>query len=78
MKSWLKRLFNPTTGEPPLIMTKWGPVTEAARLQAAMNMRANDELKHDIERRLAKEMGSAAKGIAEARRRYPEAYQEVN
>ena len=60
----------------PVIMTEWGPVAEAARLQAAMNMKASDEIKHRVETLLAKQLGSAAKGLAEARRRYPEAYSE--
>jgi hypothetical protein len=61
--------------EKPIIMTQWGPVSESARLQAAQNMLASDELKHRVEEQLAKELGSAARGLAEARRRYPEAYQ---
>lgn len=61
-------------GEKPVIMTQYGPVSEEARLAAAMNMLASDEIKHRVEQTLAKQYGSAARGLAEARRRYPEAY----
>jgi hypothetical protein len=61
-------------GEKPVIMTQWGPVSEEARLQAAMNMLASDEIKHRVELSLTRQFGSAARGLAEARRRYPEAY----
>jgi hypothetical protein len=59
-----------------IILTPWGPVTEGARRQAALNMRADPELRKRVEEHLVKEMGSVAEGLAEAQRRYPEAYKE--
>ena len=60
----------------PILMTEWGPVNEAARKQAALNMKADPEVRRRVETFLAKELGSLAKGLAEARRRYPEGYED--
>ena len=64
--------------EPPkeriIIMTPYGPVTEVARLTAALNMRDFPDIKARVMAMLEKEMGSPEKAEAEARRRYPEAY----
>jgi len=60
---------------PVLPLTPYGPVTESARWRAAMNMKEDDELKAHVEELLSKEMGNVALGMAEARRRYPEAYE---
>lgn len=68
---FIRKLRKP---KPPVIQTPWGPVTESARLQAALNMRDNPEVKERVERLLARECGGLAAGLAEARRRYPEAY----
>lgn len=68
MKTWgwltrmRQRLVRPT---PPEIMTEWGPVTEAARRQAAENIRSDAKLRARIVDML---------GEAEARRRYPEGF----
>ena len=62
----------------PVIMTENGPVTESARLQAARNMREHPEIRRRIELALAKQLGGLGKGIAEARRRYPEAYEDLS
>ena len=51
---------------PPIISTPWGPVTEAARLQAAINLREDPA-------RLAKVIEMI--GEAETRRRYPEVWE---
>jgi hypothetical protein len=60
----------------PVIMTEFGPVTESARAQAARNMRDDPSKRADVEALLAKQLGSVALGVAESRRRYPEAYLE--
>ena len=57
----------------PIIQTEWGPVSESARKQAALNMKADPEVKHRVETLLVKQLGMA-KGLLEARHRYPEAY----
>jgi len=75
---WLRETFPSVwkTPPPPVIMTEWGPVTESARLQCAANMRADDGVKARVEAMLVKQCGSEDAGIAEARRRYPEAYED--
>lgn len=60
--------------ETPVIQTQWGPVDESARFQAAINMLAHPEVKARVEQALAKKFGSVARGLMEAKRRYPEAY----
>jgi hypothetical protein len=62
----------------PIIQTENGPVTESMRLQAALNMRAKPEIKAAVEAQLAREMGSIVKGLMEARRRYREAYEDLD
>jgi hypothetical protein len=60
---------------PILIETAWGPVTESARRQAAINMREDANLRLRVENLVIKECGGdILKGQAECRRRYPEAY----
>lgn len=71
-------LLGKSKEDKPVIMTEFGPVNEAARLQAARNMRASDEVKYRVEQALAKEMGSAQRGIQEARKRYREAYPDLD
>jgi hypothetical protein len=61
---------------PPVIMTQWGPTTESARKQAAINMKLDPDKKRAVEALLAKEMGGVAQGLMEARRRFPEAYED--
>ena len=61
---------------PPIIDTPWGPTTEGARLQAAMNMKADHVLRGKVEELLMRQLGSIEAGMDEARRRYPEAYTE--
>lgn len=60
----------------PVIMTENGPVSEDARLQAATNMRLDPAVRARVEALLAKQYGSVARGLAESRRRYPEAYED--
>ena len=67
--------FRKDTGA-PVIQCEHGTVTEAARLRAAMNMREDPEKRAAVEALLAKQLGSVALGMMEARRRYPEAYGE--
>lgn len=72
----------PTVGQlkpgsgPPQILTPWGPTTESARLQAAINMRADPVLKAKVEELLIRQLGSFEAGVEESRRRYPESYQD--
>jgi hypothetical protein len=73
-RSRVRSFFLGTKQDKPVIMTEHGQVTESMRFQAAMNMRLKPEIKAAVEGQLAKELGSLAKGIMEARRRYPEAY----
>jgi hypothetical protein len=49
-------------------------VPEGARVQAAVNMRKNPALRAEVEALLGRKLGDPAKGIAESKRRYPEAY----
>lgn len=48
----------------PVIQTEWGPVTESARLRAALNMKADPEVKARVVNLIGEKM---------ARARYPEA-----
>lgn len=58
----------------PVIKSQHGITSEEMRLQAACNMRLRPEIRIAVEQKLSKELGSVARGIAESRRRYPEAY----
>jgi hypothetical protein len=62
----------------PVIETKWGSVTESARRGAAENMRTDPEKRRAVESLLARQLyrGDLELGVAESRRRYPEAYQD--
>jgi len=61
---------------PPIIMSAYGPVTESARRQAALNMRDDPILREAVIARLCAEMGDPMAGLKEAQRRYPEAFEE--
>lgn len=67
MRAWdfIRRLRRRVTG-PPVILTEYGPVTESARLRAALNMREDVELRAKI---------IAMLGEAKARKHYPEAFE---
>lgn len=72
----IKKLFDKLRGgrPAPVISTPWGqPVTESARLQAALNMREDPAVKHRVEAVLVKQYG-LDRGLSLARQRYPEAY----
>lgn len=59
----------------PVISTPWGQVTESARFTAAMNMLADPAIKFRVEEIIIKECGGdRVRGLAECKRRYPEAY----
>ena len=62
--------------KPPVIMTQWGPTTESWRKQAAINMKLDPDKRAAVEALLCKEMGGVAQGLVEARRRFPEAYED--
>jgi hypothetical protein len=64
------------SADKPIIQTPWGATTESARAQAAKNMRDDPEVKRRVEEHLAKKLGSVAAGLMEARRLYPEAFEE--
>jgi hypothetical protein len=70
------KLFDKLFGKKPVIMTEYGPVTERARHQAALNMAADHACRERVEAILIKQYGPAL-GLEEARRRYPEAYSEA-
>ncbi len=48
---WLRQQYPEVFGSPdqPVIETEWGPVTESARLQVAMNMREDPEKRAGVE-----------------------------
>lgn len=68
--------FGKSSKGKPVIMTEFGPVTESARLQAALNMKNDPEVRKRVLGVLTKQLGSIAKAEIEMRRRYPEAYEE--
>ena len=55
------------SSKPPVIMTEWGPVTESARKQAALNLARNPALRDRM---------FAQFGEAKVRAQYPEAFEE--
>lgn len=57
----------------PIILTEWGAVDEGARLQAAMNIKADPEIRARVEGMLIEKFGKV-RGMEEMRRRYPEAF----
>jgi hypothetical protein len=76
---WLRERFPSVFGAPKpiIIMTPWGPVTESVRLQCAMKMRAEESVRYRVEKACIDLMGGdEEKGMAEARRRYPEGYED--
>lgn len=75
---WFDNLRKRGTTPPPIIPTQYGPVTESARLAAAINMRGSKEIRERVETMVIAEFGGNTRaqelGMAECRRRYPEAY----
>lgn len=65
--------YNRPMSTPTIFTPGVGPTTESARLQAALNMKFVPDVKERVERHLIETMGQEA-GMAESRRRYPEAY----
>jgi hypothetical protein len=57
---------------PPIIMTEYGPTTEAYRFQAMVNMVKDPELKKRVLALLVEQTGSLAAAELEFQRRYPE------
>jgi hypothetical protein len=71
-------LFGHRRSGTPILMTSLGePVTESARLAAAIRMRDNREVRQRVEAHLIEQYGSVMMGLKEARRRYPECYTDV-
>ena len=61
--------------KPPVVMTQWGPVSEWARKQAALNMKADPQLRQRVIDVVQKELRCSDKeALAETMRRYPEAF----
>jgi hypothetical protein len=74
MLVWLLR---PKRLPPPVIMTEFGSVTEKARLQAALNMRDDPEVKIRVEEAAIKQAGGDVdRGMAQVRYQFPEAYKK--
>ena len=70
-------LFGHRRSGTPILMTSLGePVTESARLAAAIRMRDNREVRQRVEAHLIEQYGSVSLGMAEAQRRYREAYED--
>jgi hypothetical protein len=61
--------------KPKVTVTEWGPVTESARLQAALNIKADPEIGKRVLELLTKKLGDVVKADAEMRLRYPEAFE---
>jgi len=76
VRQWLQEKFPKIFPKPaPVIMTEYGPVTEWARYQAAMNMKADAERRTRVENYfIEKHGGNIEKGMAECRHNYPEVY----
>lgn len=72
--SIIKRLIDKIRRRPaPVIDTKWGPVSEKARAQAATNLRLDPARRARVLEVIVREMGGDVEaGLREARRRYPE------
>jgi len=69
----LIRRFLDKLKPPPVIQTSLGPVTEWARRQAAINLALDPVKRMMVLEIIIKECGgSKERGLAEARRRYPE------
>jgi hypothetical protein len=62
---------------PPLIQTPWGPVSEVARKQAALNIAADPVLREAVIALLMRDGRSRDEATAEARRRYPEGFPDA-
>ena len=66
-----------TADNKPVIKSEHGITTEAARYQAAMNMKFNPEVKMRVEEHFTRKFGgNRARGIIEAMKYYPEAYRD--
>lgn len=67
-----------TTPLAPLILTAYGPVSESARKQAAINMAADHDKRAAVIKLLADQIfdGDLVAGEAECRKRYPEAFND--
>ena len=60
--------------EPIEIPTVYGPTSEVARKQCALNMKEDPAVKERVMDVLVRETGSVELAEAEMRRRYPEAF----
>lgn len=71
--SLIRKFLDKIRRRPPVIPTKFGaPVPEWARKQAETNLRLDPEKRKAVLAIIVRECGGdEAKGLAEARRRYP-------
>ncbi len=77
IRKFLARIRPKPPAESPRIETPWGPVSEAARKQAALNMRDDPGLRLKVTGLIADQCGSWAQAEMEMRRRYPEIYEDA-
>ncbi len=73
--SLLQKFISRLKSKPPVVSTPWGPVTESARKQAALNMRDDPGLRMKVMTVLKQQMNlSEEDAMREMKRRYPEAF----
>lgn len=79
---WLRKTFPGVFVSAPVekprivIMTPWGPTTESARLQGAINMKLDPVARERCEKMMIEKLGDEKLAMEEMHRRYPETYQE--
>jgi hypothetical protein len=73
LRDWISKLRR--NAHPIIIDTQWGPVSESARHQAALNLRDDPEKRAMCEAKMVMQMGDFEAAMVEMRRRYPEAYE---
>lgn len=62
--------------KPPVLSTPWGPVTEAARKQAALNLRDDPEKFKQVWKLIEQQTGlGPLDALKEMKRRYPESFE---
>jgi len=69
--------FGKRKDDTPVILTEWGPLNEAARKQAEVNMCADPEIKKRVEAHFIKQAGGRiAEGLITCRKQFPGAYKD--
>jgi len=70
--SIIQKLVDKFRSKPPIIETQWGNVTEKYRSQAEINLSLDPEKRRLVLEVITRECGGdEAKGLREARRRFP-------